>query len=214
MGLFNKKIIILGVLFSISISFKIGAQDFLQKLDTEFCNCLSGKTNYTDETFNTCSSEVMSKLKKDLENYHKTIGYKNKDDFMKDFMVRLINNCEPFFMHMTDLKKIGMDKFRNDYKEITIDSLKKKFNDTKLLIDYQEMANWYFANNKTEEAEKMYKEILRNEPDQMEATYMLGLLYDELGKYQEAKVLYDKVYNNTGNIQYKLYSEMDLKRTK
>ncbi|RXM60170.1 tetratricopeptide repeat protein [Chryseobacterium sp. CH1] len=49
------------------------------------------------------------------------------------------------------------------------------------------MANWYFANNKTEEAERMYKEILKNEPNQTEAACMLGLLYDELGKYQEAK---------------------------
>ncbi|RXM40518.1 hypothetical protein BOQ62_06070 [Chryseobacterium sp. CH21] len=76
------------------------------------------------------------------------------------------------------------------------------------------MANWYFANNKTEEAERMYKEILKNEPNQTEAACMLGLLYDELGKYQEAKILYDKVYKNTGNIQYRLYSEMDLKRIK
>lgn len=60
----------------------------------------------------------------------------------------------------------------------------------------------------------MYKEILKNEPDQIEAAYMLGALYDELGKYREAKVLYDKVYENTGNIQYRLYSEMDLKKIK
>lgn len=43
---------------------------------------------------------------------------------------------------------------------------------------------------------------------------MLGALYDELGKYKEAKVLYDKVYESTGNIQYRLYSEMDLKKVK
>ncbi|KFF22907.1 tetratricopeptide repeat protein [Chryseobacterium sp. JM1] len=209
-----KKKIILGILFSISISFKIRAQDFLQKLDKEFCICLSNKTNYTDETFKICSSEVMTKLQKDFESYHKSNGYENKDDFMKDFMVRLINNCNPFFMHMIDLKKMGMDKFRNDYKEITIDSLKNKFNETKLLVNYLEIANWYFAHNKTEEAEEVYKEILRNEPNQIEATYMLGLLNDELGKYQEAKILYDKVYKNTENIQFRLYSEMNLKRIK
>ncbi len=208
------KKIILGILFFILISSKIGAQDFLQKLDNEFCICLSSKTNYTDETFKTCSYEVISKLQKDYENYHKSTANKNKDDFMKDFMVRLINNCDPFFIHMADLKKAGMDKFRNDYKEISIDALKNKFADTKLLADYWEMANWYFANNKTEEAERIYKEILKNEPDQTEATYMLGLLYDELGKYQEAKILYDKAHKNTGNIQYRLYSEMDLKRIK
>ncbi|ROI01220.1 tetratricopeptide repeat protein [Chryseobacterium sp. G0240] len=209
-----KKKLLLGILFSISISSKIKAQDFLQKLDKEFCICLSSKTNYTDETFKTCSYEVMSKLQKDLENYHKTTANKNRDDFMKGFLVRLINNCDPFFIHMSDLKKKQMDNFRNNYKETSIDSLKNKFTDTKLLTDYLEMANWYFANNKNEEAERMYKEILKNEPDQMEATNMLGLLYDELGKYQEAKVLYDKVYKNTGNIQYKVYSEMDLKRIK
>ncbi|RXM40519.1 hypothetical protein BOQ62_06075 [Chryseobacterium sp. CH21] len=119
-----KKKIILGILFSISIFSKIGAQDFLQKLDKEFCVCLSSKTNYTDETFKICSYEVISKLQKDLENYHKNTANKNKDDFMKDFMVRLINNCDPFFTHMIDLKKTGMNKFRNDYKEISIDSLK------------------------------------------------------------------------------------------
>ncbi|WP_353148698.1 tetratricopeptide repeat protein [Chryseobacterium sp.] len=209
-----KKKLLLGILFSISISSKIKAQDFLQKLDKEFCICLSSKTNYTDETFKTCSYEVMSKLQKDLENYHKTTANKNRDDFMKGFLVRLINNCDPFFIHMSDFKKKQMDNFRNNYKETSIDSLKNKFTDTKLLTDYLEMANWYFANNKNEEAERMYKEILKNEPDQMEATNMLGLLYDELGKYQEAKVSYDKVYKNTGDIQYKVYSEMDLKRIK
>lgn len=207
-----KKKLLLGILFSISISFNIKAQDFPQKFEKEFCTCLSGKTNYTDETFKTCSYEVITKLKKDFENFHNSTANKNRDDFMKDLMVRLINNCDPFFIHMTDLKKTEIDKFRNDYKEIRIDSLKNKFTDTKLLADYLEMANWNFANNNTEEAERMYKEILKNEPDQMGATYMLGLLYDELKKYQEAKVLYDKMYKNTGNIQYRLYSEMDLKK--
>ncbi|MEF9477244.1 tetratricopeptide repeat protein [Chryseobacterium sp. 1B4] len=129
-------------------------------------------------------------------------------------MIRLINNCDPFYIHMADLKKTGMDKFRNDYKDISIDSLKNKFTETKLLSDYWEIANWYFAHNENEQAERIYKEILKNEPDQIEAAYMLGALYDEWGKYQEAKVLYDKVYKITGNIQYKLYSEMDLKRIK
>lgn len=209
-----KKKLLLGILFSISISFNIKAQDFPQKFEKEFCTCLSSKTNYTDETFKTCSYEVMTKLKKDFENFHNSTANKNRDDFMKDLMVRLINNCDPFFIHMTDLKKTGIDKFRNDYKEISIDSLKNKFTDTKLLADYLEMANWNFANNNTEEAERMYKEILKNEPDQMGATYMLGVLYDELKKYPEAKLLYDKMYKNTGNIQYRLYSEMDLKRMK
>lgn len=207
-----KKKLLLGILFSISTSSKIEAQDFLQKFEKEFCNCISNKTNYTDETFATCSYEVMSKLSTDFENYHQNSGYKNKDDFMKDFMPRFMNNCDPFFLHLADLKKIGMNRFKNDYKETTIDSLKNKFADTKLLADYWEMANWYFAHNKTEEAERMYKEILKNEPDYLDAIYMLGLLYDEVGKYKEAKILYEKVYENTGQIQYKLYSEMSSKK--
>jgi|GEM_PF-2334608 len=207
-----KKKLLLGILFSISISSKIEAQDFLQKFEKEFCICLSSKTNYTDETFKTCSYEVISKLQKDYENYHKSTANKNKDDFMKDFMPRFMNNCDSFFLHMVDLKNIGMNRFRNDYKEISIDALKNKFADTKLLADYWEMANWYFAHNKTEEAERMYKEILKNEPDYLDAIYMLGLLYDEVEKYKEAKILYEKVYENTGQIQYKLYSEMSSKK--
>jgi len=207
-----KKKLLLGILFSVSISFHIKAQDFPQKFEKEFCTCLSGKTNYTDETFKTCSYEVMSKLQKDFENFHNSTANKNRNDLMKDLMIRLINNCDPFYIHMADVKKTGMDKFRNDYKEMSIDSLKNKFTETKLLSDYLEIANWYFAHNENEQAERMYKEILKNEPDQVEVAYMLGALYDELGKYLEAKVLYDKVYKSTGNIQYRLYSEMDLKK--
>ena len=104
--------------------------------------------------------------------------------------------------------------FKTEYQNISFSALQEKFKKSQNIQDYWEMANWKFANNEYEDAGRMYNEILKNEPNQIESVYMLALLYDELGKYKEAKILYDKVYETNPKIEYKLYSEMDLRKMK
>ncbi|MBW8362711.1 MAG: tetratricopeptide repeat protein [Kaistella sp.] len=217
-----KTILLLTFLISTSIICKLSAQEFINKLDNEFCDCVSKETNYTDKTFEDCSEKVIPNYQKDLEelyildeqqdNFQK--GIEHGQDFMKDLMIRLIRKCDAFYFHLEDLKKIGINTFKKEYESISLDSLSQKFKESQNINDYWEMANWNFANNKYVEAERMYKEILKNEPDQMESVYMLSLLYDEMGKYKEAKILYDQVYAKFPKIEYKLYSEMNSRKIK
>ena len=210
-----KKILFLISLILSAITYEISGQEFLTQLDTEFCNCVSKEKNYSNKTFEDCSAQVIPKYQKDLEKIYPVDNNQNdKDNFMNTFMIRLIKNCDAFYNHMEDLKKSGIKLFKSEYQNTSFSSLQEKFKKSQNIEDYWEMANWKFANNEYEDAGRMYNEILKNEPNQIESVYMLALLYDELGKYKEAKNLYDKVYEANPKIEYKLYSEMDLRKLK
>ncbi len=210
-----KKILFLIILILSAITYEISAQEFLTQLDNEFCNCVSKETNYSNKTFEDCSAQVIPKYQKDLVKLYPIDNNQNdKDDFMNTFMIRLLKNCDSFYYHMEDLKKSGIKLFKTEYQNISFSALQEKFKKSQNIQDYWEMANWKFANNEYEDAGRMYNEILKNEPNQIESVYMLALLYDELGKYKEAKILYDKVYETNPKIEYKLYSEMDLRKMK
>ena len=210
-----KKILFLIILILSAITYEISAQEFLTQLDNEFCNCVSKETNYSNKTFEDCSAQVIPKYQKDLVKLYPIDNNQNdKDDFMNTFMIRLLKNCDSFYYHMEDLKKSGIKLFKTEYQNISFSALQEKFKKSQNIQDYWDMANWKFANNEYEDAGRMYNEILKNEPNQIESVYMLALLYDELGKYKEAKILYDKVYETNPKIEYKLYSEMDLRKMK
>lgn len=198
-----------------AITYEISGQEFLTQLDNEFCNCVSKETNYSNKTFEDCSAQVIPKYQKDLVKLYPIDNNQNdKDDFINTFMIRLLKNCDSFYYHMEELKKSGIKLFKTEYQNISFSALQEKFKKSQNIQDYWEMANWKFANNEYEDAGRMYNEILKNEPNQIESVYMLALLYDELGKYKEAKILYDKVYETNPKIEYKLYSEMDLRKMK
>ena len=210
-----KKLLFLIILILSAITYEISGQEFLTQLDNEFCNCVSKETNYSNKTFEDCSAQVIPKYQKDLVKLYPIDNNQNdKDDFMNTFMIRLLKNCDSFYYHMEDLKKSGIKLFKTEYQNISFSALQEKFKKSQNIQDYWEMANWKFANNEYEDAGRMYNEILKNEPNQIESVYMLALLYDELGKYKEAKILYDKVYETNPKIEYKLYSEMDLRKMK
>ena len=84
---------------------------------------------------------------------------------------------------MEELKKSGLKLFKSEYQNISFTDLQEKFKKSQNIEDYWEMANWKLANDHYKDAERMYREILINEPNQIESVYMLALLYDELGKY-------------------------------
>ena len=210
-----KKILFLIILILSAITYEISGQEFLTQLDNEFCNCVSKETNYSNKTFEDCSAQVIPKYQKDLVKLYPIDNNQNdKDDFINTFMIRLLKNCDSFYYHMEELKKSGIKLFKTEYQNISFSALQEKFKKSQNIQDYWEMANWKFANNEYEDAGRMYNEILKNEPNQIESVYMLALLYDELGKYKEAKILYDKVYETNPKIEYKLYSEMDLRKMK
>ena len=210
-----KKILFLIILILSAITYEISGQEFLTQLDNEFCNCVSKETNYSNKTFEDCSAQVIPKYQKDLVKLYPIDNNQNdKDDFINTFMIRLLKNCDSFYYHMEELKKSGIKLFKTEYQNISFSALQEKFKKSQNIQDYWEMANWKFANNEYEDAGRMYNEILKNEPNQIESVYMLALLYDELGKYKEAKNLYDKVYEKNPKIEYKLYSEMDLRKLK
>lgn len=218
-----KKLLFLSILLFNSWNALLYSQEFINKLDSEFCDCISKEVNYTNKTFENCSEKVIPKYQKDLEKYYNvdeakdnySKGNADGKDFLKDFMIRLIRNCDSFYLHMEETKKIGVSNFKDEYKNVTYESLASKFKESQLVEDFWEMANWKFANNEYLVAEKMYNEIIKNEPNQMESIYMLALLYDELKQYEKAKILFDKVYEkNPDKIEYKIYSEMDIKKIK
>ena len=71
-----------------------------------------------------------------------------------------------------------------------------------------------FKNGKSQEAERLYRKILKKQPNYLYANHNLGLLLQALGRFDEAEVSYKKaielkpdyaeVYNNLGVILVKL----------
>src|SRR5690606_1203613 len=111
------KRILLFTFISILLNSNLNAQEFVQKLDSEFCDCVSKETNYTDKTFEDCSEQVIPKYQNELEHFYSLEKNKNdRKNFMRDFMILLIRNCDAFYYHMEATKKIGVNNFKKEYK--------------------------------------------------------------------------------------------------
>ena len=58
---------------------------------------------------------------------------------------------------------------------------------------YLEAAKSYILDNRFKEAEKYLKRVLKEEPDNIEALFHMGLLNELLNRLQEAREYYEKV---------------------
>lgn len=76
-------------------------------------------------------------------------------------------------------------------KEALIDALKIDNNNNMIRSN---LANLYYRSGDTQNAEKEFKEVIRQEPEYGLTYYSLGLLYAELGRMDEAEVEMAKAY--------------------
>ena len=71
--------------------------------------------------------------------------------------------------------------------------------------EYMELGKFYFLNNKFEEAIKEFEKVLKINPQNAEAYYNIGLIWEGSHDYEKAKLMYAKALGIKED--YKMASE-------
>lgn len=198
-------------------------QALKDNLANELCTCLDEQQDKAEngkELLETCGEIAMQQVEVELmeamaekmgldaaefteeEGYQK--GYEFGATLMQKVMVDMVDDCDIFYQLIDKNRQAGKNDLITLFKELYTD------NDEEIIKNYLDeddtnpekifaIGMYFYANGKPELAEKNFQSLLAIEEHFETASVLLSYLYEDAGRYDEAILLYEKLYDNTNN---------------